>query len=875
MLPNQGRGRGRGGGVPNENVWTNRAEAQKKNSSEPRKGPKVKTVKDETQPARKFEEACAAIQANVKKHVSKIVNDSSEDSFSEDDGENDLEIISTVFNLYGKSSAEQKKTEQILKDSLRSGTSVCLICIASLKKADPIWSCSKCYCSLHLPCIQRWAKDSIYFQTEAASDQVAPGQVVDSKKFKWCCPKCRADYTQQLIPTRYHCYCEKVTDPSFDPWLVPHSCGSRCEKPLQPECSHICLLLCHPGPCPPCPQTVTVTCYCSKSTPQSRRCSHKTWSCGAPCSALLSCNEHSCEEICHEGPCPPCPRMSNQKCLCGATSEQRPCHLIKFQCNKVCGKSLDCGNHSCEVTCHSGKCPPCPLSLQRTCPCGKKAVTVPCITDVGTCGDTCNKLLECGVHRCAERCHKGKCGTCWQMRTRRCRCGVKEKELPCYKDFFCESKCKRIKDCRRHPCNRKCCFGTCPSCDQQCNRTLGCKNHKCASRCHQGPCYPCPVNVEIACACGKTLLTVPCGSERHTKPPKCNKNCKKPPKCHHESQTKHSCHFGDCPACQQPCKKEYPLCGHICRSPCHTAVMVEIAAPQLRRAGPWEPIQAARMELQSLPCPPCQVPMPVTCLGGHETRDWPCHKATPSSCCRPCGQLLACTNHSCTKPCHLVKGTKACQLCEDGCAKGRPEGCTHPCPRGLCHPGPCPPCMKFIKHSCHCGLYPQFLRCDQLANSSASSQPDIKEQLLSCKDRCPKLIACGHRCWLNCHSGSCGSPADCTSTVKTSCPCKRIKRTVACNAQKTIDCDEVCRKKKAKEMEELSEKERTKREEEARLNELEVEQFQRKFDKQRKHDRRRRRDEPTPQPQRPIYVRVLAVLVPTVVLLSALWWTNS
>ena len=60
-------------------------------------------------------------------------------------------------------------------------------------------------------------------------------------------PKCRADYTQQLIPTRYHCYCEKVTDPSFDPWLVPHSCGSRCEKPLQPECSHICLLLCHPG----------------------------------------------------------------------------------------------------------------------------------------------------------------------------------------------------------------------------------------------------------------------------------------------------------------------------------------------------------------------------------------------------------------------------------------------------------------------------------------------------------------------------------------------------------------------------------------------------------------------------------------------------
>ena len=188
MLPNPGRGRGRGRGrdVPNENIWTARAEAQKRNSSEPQNSSKVNTKKIETQPIRKFEDACAAIQANVKKHVSKIVDDSSEDSFSENDEGNDTEIISTVFNLYGKSSAEQKKTEQIVRDSLRSGTSICLICIASLKKADPIWSCSKCYCSFHLPCIQRWAKDSIYFQTEAASDQIAPGQVVDSKKFMWC-----------------------------------------------------------------------------------------------------------------------------------------------------------------------------------------------------------------------------------------------------------------------------------------------------------------------------------------------------------------------------------------------------------------------------------------------------------------------------------------------------------------------------------------------------------------------------------------------------------------------------------------------------------------------------------------------------------------
>ena len=148
----------------------------------------------------------------------------------------------------------------------------------------------------------------------------------------------------------------KTQDPCFDPWLVPHSCGSKCEKLLQPECKHSCLLLCHPGiillsnynvnknlhllfvlgPCPPCPQTVSVTCFCAKSPVQVRRCSSKAWSCGKKCSNQLSCLEHKCEVICHSGPCPPCPKKSSQKCLCGARKEERPCHAIEFQCDKVC-----------------------------------------------------------------------------------------------------------------------------------------------------------------------------------------------------------------------------------------------------------------------------------------------------------------------------------------------------------------------------------------------------------------------------------------------------------------------------------------------------------------------------------------------------------
>lgn len=179
--------RGRGRGDPALNVWGTRAETYSKNTNVGRQQSASKqTPKDMPQSTRKFEEACAKIKASVDKHVAKLTEELGDSNSEEEETNNDNDIISTVFNLYGKSSSELGKIEQVLKDSLRSGTSVCLICIASVKKNDFIWSCAKCYCSLHLLCIQRWAKDSIYFQTEAASDHLAPGQHVDPRKFNWC-----------------------------------------------------------------------------------------------------------------------------------------------------------------------------------------------------------------------------------------------------------------------------------------------------------------------------------------------------------------------------------------------------------------------------------------------------------------------------------------------------------------------------------------------------------------------------------------------------------------------------------------------------------------------------------------------------------------
>lgn len=34
---------------------------------------------------------------------------------------------------------------------------------------------------------------------------------------------------------------------------------------------------------------------------------------------------------------------------------------------------------------------------------------LPCLEDVPTCGDTCDRKLDCGLHRCLHRCHTGDC----------------------------------------------------------------------------------------------------------------------------------------------------------------------------------------------------------------------------------------------------------------------------------------------------------------------------------------------------------------------------------------------------------------------------------------------------------------------------------
>ena len=136
----------------------------------------------------------------------------------------------------------------------------------------------------------------------------------------------------------------------------------------------------------------------------------------------------------------------------------------------------------------------------------------------------------------------------------------------------------------------------------------------------------------------------------------------------------------------------------------------------------------------------------MTCLGGHETTDWPCHLAKPSSCGRPCGRRLPCGNHTCERSCHKVKNAASevdagsnCRRCEAGCDK--PRACAHACPRA-CHPGECEPCALIIRVRCHCGLSQLYVKCGEWTLAGE----ERKAELGCCKDQCPKILECGHRC---------------------------------------------------------------------------------------------------------------------------------
>ena len=326
---------------------------------------------------------------------------------------------------------------------------------------------------------------------------------------------------------------------------------------------------------------------------------------------------------------------------------------------------------------------------------------------------------------------------------------------------------------------------------------------------------------------------MPCGREKTAKPPKCKRLCQVPTKCHHESSTNlHNCHFGPCPKCREACAKTL-TCGHICQADCHENVKTKVE-DKSRPSLPWE-VKGPQFVVTSQPCPPCDHPVDVTCLGAHETVAYPCHMAKSSNCGRKCGRSLPCGNHTCVRDCHKVRGADSdvtagvnCKKCEAECSKPRPKGCSHPCTIGKCHPGQCPDCVTNIKMKCHCGLANIFVKCFEYL----SSDKEQREILLCCKDQCPQQLDCGHRCSQTCHTGKCSLVSDCKKKVKVSCKCKRKKEEFKCNQafmkEGLVPCDEICAEANKK-LKRTNNNVSTKETEEELRNRKEAELFERQL----------------------------------------------
>lgn len=304
-------------------------------------------------------------------------------------------------------------------------------------------------------------------------------------------------------------------------------------------------------------------------------------------------------------------------------------------------------------------------------------------------------------------------------------------------------------------------------------------------------------------------------------------------------------------------------CGHRCPVECHSAVRTKIRQ-QVVRAGPWEQIPEVQTVIENRSCPPCMVPIPVTCLGGHETCDMPCHIAESKSCGRRCGKKLKCSNHECQKECHSGSN---CEQCEEGCLKPRPDGCNHKCLLP-CHPNDCPDCTQMVRMRCHCQMVVQHVRCHIWSNS------DIKERIKwqSCPGKCPKLLKCGHQCTLTCHTGSCPSASNCTEKVKIKCLCKRKKKEFICNEvfskRIVVECDEACLQAREKVRKENEKEEKQRREEEDRKIKKDMEEFERRQIKPKRKPRKHKESEcrqPFLERYRKLFLTSIVVLACSIV----------
>lgn len=129
---------------------------------------------------------------------------------------------------------------------INSGQLECVVCLDKIQPFDAVWSCRTCFHIIHLSCIIKWAESS----------KSAGG---------WRC--CACQNISKFVPREYFCFCGKTKRPQYNQYnkyKTAHSCGEVCGRRLnggnnRNNCPHQCQQPCHPGPCPSCQVTSTIS----------------------------------------------------------------------------------------------------------------------------------------------------------------------------------------------------------------------------------------------------------------------------------------------------------------------------------------------------------------------------------------------------------------------------------------------------------------------------------------------------------------------------------------------------------------------------------------------------------------------------------------
>ena len=633
-------------------------------------------------------------------------------------------------------------------EDIVNGVYECPICTSEISRNSKVWSCKTCWTVFHLTCIKKWSQnDGSTLSRQRNEDEQLPS------RRQWRCPGCNLPKDSQ--PSDYVCWCEKEIDPRFISGIPPHSCGQTCGKQrISPKrCPHPCDLLCHAGPCPPCTHLGPVqSCFCGKKS-TSRRCVDTNydsgWSCQDTCGDPMPCGEHTCTRPCHEGLCGACEVEIEAKCYCGKFEKFIPCcergdekqsqsSLIDesgnqavrnwvgvFDCDGICDRLFDCGKHRCEQTCHpqdldQPRCPRSPNIVSR-CPCGKtplgdisEAPRGSCEDPIPGCQKECSKRLSCG-HPCRLVCHLGPCIPCFRIVDIPCQCGRTEFTA------ICDQNRKEL-----------------PQCIRICKATLNCGRHECGKRCCLGERKAAERQTfkRKLRPLGVTPRMVDEGFEaEHI----CTRLCGRNLKCGNHA-CPDLCHKGACGTCREaifddischcgrtvlqpplPCGTTPPPCRFECERPKNCL----------------HPQTSHNCHSDQELCPKCPFLTEKPCMCGKNTlKNQQCWLADVR-CGEICGRKLKCGSHLCQKPCHRPGECEdSGRSCQQACGKSK-KTCSHPCEE-ICHaPSSCREdklCQNKMLITCDCQHLKQEVKC----NASKAGEGNSKKSL-KCDDECARL----------------------------------------------------------------------------------------------------------------------------------------